>query len=85
MTHGPRGGEVLSLGVFLNHAAAIAELRRLRKDHLAVQIAPFGAPIRYYAEIHLAGSPTGLWQRLGSVGHHVCSAVHGASYTGPVK
>ncbi|MHB8255291.1 MAG: hypothetical protein ACYDEV_16780 [Acidiferrobacter sp.] len=72
VTHGPAGGEVLSLGVFVNRAAAITEFNHLRKGHLAVRMAPFGAPTHYYAKIHLARIPAGLWQRLGSVGHHVC-------------
>jgi len=76
VTHGPAGGEVLSLGVFVSHAAATAELRHLRKGHLVAQIAPFGAPTHYYDEVRLARVPAGLWRRLGSVGHHLCHESH---------
>ena len=72
VTHGPTGGEVLSLGVFLEHDAAMRELRHLRKGHLAARIAPFGAPTHYYDKVHLTEVPAGFWHSLGSVGHHVC-------------
>lgn len=72
VTHGPSGGAVLSLGVFLREAAARRELRALRAHHVAARIGPFGAPARYYAEVHLSSPSGAFWKRLGAVGHAPC-------------
>ncbi len=73
VTHAPSGGAVLSLGVFLRETAAARELRALRAHHVAARLGPFGAPARYYAEVHLASASAGFWKRLGPVGHAPCA------------
>lgn len=73
VTHGPTGAEVLSLGVFLQRAAALAEVRLLQSRHLAVRLAPFGAPTHYYDTVRLARVSVGFWRKLGPIGHAVCT------------
>ncbi len=73
VTHGPTGAEVLSLGVFLKRAAALAEVRLLQSRHLAVRLAPFGAPTHYYDTVRLARVSVGFWRKLGPIGHAVCA------------
>ena len=73
VTHGPSGGAVLSLGVFLRQGAAARELQALRAHHLAARLGPFGAPARYYAEVHLSSPSRSFWKRLGAVGHAPCA------------
>ncbi len=73
VAHGPTGAEVLSLGVFLKHAAALAEARHLQSRHLAVLIAPFGAPTHYYDRVRLTRVSAALWRKLGPIGHTVCA------------
>ncbi len=72
VTHGPSGGAVLSLGVFLSKTAAVHEWRTLHAHHVPARIGPFGAPARYYAEVHLSSPSSVFWKRLGSVGHASC-------------
>ncbi len=72
VTHGPSGGAVLSLGVFLRQTAAQRERQVLRTHHVDARVGPFGAPARYYVEVKLSSVPAGFWKRLGSVGHTPC-------------
>jgi hypothetical protein len=72
VTHGPAGGEVLSLGVFLRKRAALLQLRALRAHHVAALMGPFGAPQRYYAQIRLSAAPRSLLNKLKGVGHRRC-------------
>lgn len=73
VTHGPTGAEVLSLGVFLKRAAALAEVRYLQSRRLAVLVAPFGAPTHYYDKVRLARVSVGFWRQLGLIRHRVCA------------
>lgn len=73
VTHGPAGGEVLSLGVFLSKGAAARELRTLRAHRLAALIGPFAVAARYYAEIRGPSGPQALWKRLAGIGHRPCA------------
>ena len=73
VTHGPAGGEVLSLGVFLQKKAAMRELRILHAHRIAARMGPFGAPPRYYVEIHLPIASRGLLKKLTGVGHRRCA------------
>lgn len=72
VTHGPTGAEVLSLGVFLKRAAAVAEARHLQSRHLPVLLAPFGAPTHYYDKVRLRDASAAFWRKLGPIGHTVC-------------
>ena len=76
VTHGPAGGEVLSLGVFLQKKAAMRELRMLHAHHIAARMGPFGAPPHYYAEIHLQAASRGLLKTLTGVQHRRCAGGH---------
>ena len=76
VTHGPAGGEVLSLGVFLQKKAAMRELRMLHTHHIAARMGPFGAPSHYYVEIHLRAASRGLFKTLTGVRHRRCAAGH---------
>ena len=76
VTHGPAGGEVLSLGVFLQKKAAMRELRMLHTHHIAARMGPFGAPSHYYIEIHLRAASRGLFKTLTGVRHRRCAAGH---------
>ncbi len=73
VTHGPAGGEVLSLGVFLQKKAALQELQVLQAHRVAARMGPFGAPPRYYAEIRLPAASHGLFKKLTGVGHRRCA------------
>ena len=73
VTHGPAGGEVLSLGVFLQKKAALRELRILHAHRIAARMGPFGAPPHYYAEIHLrVAASRKLFKTLTGVRHRRC-------------
>lgn len=73
VTRGPVGGEVLSLGVFLQKKAAMRELRMLHAHRIAVRVGPFGAPPHYYAEIHLpVAASRKLFKTLTGVRHRHC-------------
>lgn len=71
-THGPTGGEVLSLGVFLKKGAALREVRALRARQLLVHVAPFGAPSYYYDKVRLRTVSAAFWRRIGGVRHRPC-------------
>ncbi len=71
VTHGVRGGEVLSLGVFRVAHAARDEWRRLRAGGIPARISPFGAP-SYYDRVWLTSPSRAVWRSLGGVGHHLC-------------
>ncbi len=77
VTHGPAGGEVLSLGVFLQKKAAMRELRMLQAHHVAARMGPFGAPPHYYVEIHLrVAASRRLFKTLTGVRHRRCADAH---------
>lgn len=78
VTHGPAGGEVLSLGVFVERKAALHEAAAIRRASFlgrarhAVHIAAFGAPTQYYEDVSLVGDHAALWRRLGPIKHRLC-------------
>ncbi|WP_298134584.1 hypothetical protein [Acidiferrobacter sp.] len=74
VTHGPAGGEVLSLGVFLQKKAALQQLHTFRAHSIAARIGAFGAPIHYYAQTHATLS-AGLLKKLAGVGHRGCRSL----------
>lgn len=76
VTHGPSGGAVLSLGVFLRKTAALRERQALHAHHVEARLGPFGAPARYYVEMNLSSVSPAFWRRLGSVGHAPCGVGH---------
>jgi len=71
-THGPAGGEVLSLGVFLQKKAALREVGLLRKGGIHPRMAAFGAPDHYFARVMLRPVSAHFWRSVGT-GHAVCS------------
>lgn len=73
VTHGPAGGEVLSLGVFLQKKAALQELQVLQAHRVAARMGPFGAPPRYYAEIRLPAASRGPFKKLTGIGYRRCA------------
>ncbi|MHB1514041.1 MAG: hypothetical protein ACYCTF_03125 [Acidiferrobacter sp.] len=76
VTHGPSGGAVLSLGVFLRKTAALRERQVLYAHHVDAHLGPFGAPARYDVEMNLSSVSPAFWRQLGSVGHTPCGAGH---------
>ncbi len=77
VTHGPSGGEVLSLGVFVERSAARRERLILRAHGIDPSLAAFGAPGPFYAEIRSAIPRVAFGKRLGAVGPHRCPAPQG--------